>query len=176
MYYFNLVTSSELKYIFHRFGRRYQSRSFWFCQMMQLTWCFAETRPIGGQVMFGESIKRQWWHVHWSLVFGDLHFIDRGTAENFSWNPGLSWLLPADLCWFGGGLAASCGPCHCCWFMFGILTLLSWIAGNCPKVLLLNRSTSLCSVYYLFSPMIGWWPKRGIKAFENPFKSRFLKI
>jgi len=82
-----------------------------------------------------------------------------------------SWLAlvtPADLCWFGRGLAVSAGSCHCCWFVFGILTLLNWSASiltngnwNCPKVLPLNRSTFPCPLYRLFSPTLGWWARRG---------------
>jgi hypothetical protein len=38
-------------------------------------------------------------------------------------------VAPSDFCWFSGGLAVSAGLCHCCWFMFGIQTLLKWTAG-----------------------------------------------
>ena len=56
--------------------------------------------------MFGESINRTQWMVklacvasftmlYWSCVFilADLHFIERGMAENFSRHPGWSWSL-----------------------------------------------------------------------------------
>jgi hypothetical protein len=61
-------------------------------------------------VMSGESINRTQGKVtayllsciasftvfYWSpfFMFADLHFIERGTVENFSWHPGWSWSLP----------------------------------------------------------------------------------
>ena len=64
-----------------------------------------------GHVIFGRSINRTQWTVmgglciylcnaSWSGVFAYLHFIERGTAENFSWYPCWSWsllLTPAHL-------------------------------------------------------------------------------
>lgn len=71
--------------------------------------CFAETRPVEGPVIFGESINR----MCLSWIFPDLHFIEKGIAENF-WPPGgFSWLI-----WIGGDLVVSAGLCHCCWFVF----------------------------------------------------------
>jgi hypothetical protein len=62
---------------------------------------FAEERPVEGHVMFGGSVNRTQWTVEeacfemhrWSLVFADLHFIEIGMAENFSWSPCCSWLF-----------------------------------------------------------------------------------
>jgi len=34
--------------------------------------------------------------------------------------------------------------------------------GICPKELLLNRSTSTCPIYHLFSPTFGQWARRGL--------------
>ena len=62
----------------------------------------------------------------------------------------------------------------------GILTLLNWIAGIltngdeiCPKELLLNRSTSPCPIYCLFSPTVRQWATRGSKHLRTLIKSRF---
>jgi hypothetical protein len=66
------------------------------------------------------------------------------------------------------------GSCHCCWFLFGTLSLLNWTAsiltnGDDPKELLVNRSTSPCPIYHLFSPAFGQWAGRRIKTFENSY-------
>ena len=115
----------------------------------------------------------------WSCIFIDLPFIERGTAENFSWPPGWFW----SSCWLVSIQQRSgsfFGSCHCCWFLFGTLSLLNWTASiltngdwNNPKELRLNRSTSPCPIYHLFSHAFGRWAGRRIKAFENLIKSRF---
>jgi hypothetical protein len=69
-------------------------------------WCFAETRPIGEHVMFGEieiGPNRQWQcaciasfaTLCWSGIFilADFCFIEKGIPENFCWCSGWSWLL-----------------------------------------------------------------------------------
>ena len=69
----------------------------------------------------------------------DLHFIERGTAENFSWRLGSSLVVAADLCQFGGRRLD--GFVFFFWLdvpllliRFVVLILLYWIAG-----ILINR-------------------------------------
>jgi len=57
----------------------------------------------------------------------------RETQQRTFWLSQLVLVASADSWWFGGGLAGSAGSCHCCWLMFGILTLLNWIAGILTK-------------------------------------------
>ena len=103
---------------------------FLFVSWGRLTWRFAESKMVGAHMMFGDSINRQGWHAcipssavcRWSHVFADLHSFERVTAENFSW---LALVTTADSWWFDRGLAISAKSCHCCWFMFCILRLLS---------------------------------------------------
>ena len=78
----------------------------------------------------------------------------------------------------GGGLAVSPGLCHCCWFMFDILTLLNWTAS-----ILTNRDwnhpqrTTSKQVYrplsYLPSILSYLWTRRGAKYLRTLIKSRF---
>ena len=111
-----------------------------YVKQCRFTWCFAEARPMGGRVMFGESINRTRWQwrcpyiasfamLHWSCVFilVDLPFVERDTAENFSWCPGwsCSFLPLAHADSVEAWLFLLLFLCHCCWFMFGILTLLN---------------------------------------------------
>lgn len=77
------------------------------------------------------------------------------------------------------------GSCHCCWFVFAVLTLLNWTAGrltnrdwNRLKELLLNRTTSPCPIYHLSFPTFRWWARRGegYNIWEPLLKICFLKI
>jgi hypothetical protein len=55
--------------------------------------------------------------------------------ERCSWKLLVSlWVPPADLCQ-GRDLAVSVRPCHCCWFVLAIPTLLNWTAGVSVKCL-----------------------------------------
>jgi hypothetical protein len=104
---------------------------------------------------------RHWWQAYvasfamlpWAhiFIFTDLHFPERGTAENFSWCPCWSWSLlltcanSAKAWLFLLGHAITAMP-----FLFAVLTLLNWTTGIypdnadwiCSKELFLNRSTS----------------------------------
>jgi len=87
-------------------------------------------------------------------------------------------VTPADYCQFGGGLTVSARLCYQWWFVFGdiFFQLDCWYPDTtgldcwcpdssdwiCPKELLLNRSTSTCPIYHLFSPTFGQWARRGL--------------
>ena len=47
------------------------------------------------QTVMGLACIARFAILHWShiFVFSDLHFTERGTAENFSWSLGWSWSL-----------------------------------------------------------------------------------
>jgi hypothetical protein len=136
--------------------------------------------PVRWHLMFWESICRtqqKWWGTRF-CVFTDLYFIERSTVEIFwcfCWfylvkltcaNLTEAWLFLLD--W-----AALLIPV---WWYFlnwtvSILTLLltSWIAetGIDPKELFLNRVSSPCPIYHLFSPTFGWWAGKVVEAFWN---------
>jgi len=68
--------------------------------------------------------------------------------------------------------------CYQCCFVFGDIFISTGLLvsdtmgldcwcpdssdGICPKELLLNRSTSTCPIYHLFSPTFGQWARRGL--------------
>jgi hypothetical protein len=105
----------------------------------------------------------------WSCIFTDLHFIDRGTAETFSWPSGWFWLLSLthvnsmEACLFlvdCSATASSCLLTLLSWTV-GFLTLLNWNAsiltkktGISPKEIIVHRSTSPCSIYHFFLPIL----------------------
>jgi hypothetical protein len=100
----------------------------------------------------------------------------RGVAENFSRHSGWSWLFlltPADSeeAW---QFLLVCTPatdfCLVSWLYWtGLLVSCQMEIGIIPKELLLNRSTSLYPIYHFLSPTFGWWARRGVKVFKNPY-------
>jgi hypothetical protein len=108
-----------------------------------------QTRLMGGHMMFGERIIWTQWTVkthlnsflrlHWPcvLVFADLGFLEKGKLEDFSQQ---ILVTLTDSCWFLWSLAVSAKLCYLCWFMFAILTPVTWTASsltkgdwNCPQ-------------------------------------------
>lgn len=99
----------------------YWSGSFWLGLWCTLTWCFAEAGP-GEEGWCLESVTRIQqtmmgcdsflvWNLHTAL-----HFVERDSAENFSWHHPLPG--PAYSCWLvltqKPGSAGSCHHlCHC---------------------------------------------------------------
>jgi hypothetical protein len=139
----------------------------------RLKWCFAEARPVGEHVIFGESINRTQQTVMGCLHGIALqHFVDLASSLTEARHPSWFWSL---LCRFSGGLAVSAGchtttadSCLVSWHYWTGLRL-SWRTEieNAPKELLLNRSTSPCLIYYLLLPLDSGL--EGVKAFENPY-------
>ena len=108
------------------------------------------------------------------LSHNDVPFYKRGTEENVSWHPGWCWLF-----------SLTCADSEKLWqFLLHrattadlCLVVLNWIADtlmnrdwNCPKELLLNRSTYSCSFYHLFFPTFGWWARSGIRGLRPLLK------
>jgi hypothetical protein len=158
-----------------------------------LTCYFAEVRPMEGQMVFGESIRGIHWtvmgYLHsepcnsslvsclcWSLLYWEMH-----NREFLAFQLSLitRWLMECDV-----GLSVSTRQCCHCWFMFGdTFELDCWYPDttglDCwdpdkwrlelPQELLLNRSTSPCPIYHLFSHTLGWWARQDVEAFENPY-------
>jgi hypothetical protein len=144
----------------------------------RLMWCFAEARPMGGHVVFGENISRtqrmvtQWQGtsiasfamLHRSLIFAYLHCF----TENHGRELLVSWLIqrrPGSFCWIVPQLL----------IVFSILTLLNWTAGiltnrdwNHPQKT--NRSIPPCPINHHFSPTFGWWARKHLGTL---IKSRF---
>jgi hypothetical protein len=139
---------------------------------------FAEARPVRGHVMFVESISRiQQWQcnciarfvmLYWSRVFALLR---EAWQRTFLW-PSWCWLLPLPTWWRTGGFHWIKPPLMIhVWYPDTTGLNCSYPDNrdcNCPKELLLNRSTSPCPNYYLFSSTFGQWARREVEAFENP--------
>lgn len=121
--------------------------------------------------------------LHWSHVFTELYFSERGMAESFAWYSGGSgccrWLMliqqrPGCFCLLDGDTSA-----ESCWWTGLLISWHYWTGllvpdnrhWNCPRELLLSRPTSPCPIYHFFSPASGWWTrgKGSLKAFENPY-------
>ena len=49
----------------------------------------------------------------------------------------------ADSSW-GWGMTVAARYCHCCWFVFAILTLPKWTSGVCVKCLLVDQAAAAC--------------------------------
>ena len=139
-----------------------------------MAWCLVEARPVGGLVMLGESMtvclhsylchNSSVSSLHW-----ERHWRERLLASQ------LIQVVPADSCGFSGGLAVSAGSCHCCWFVFGVLTQLNWAAGiltngdwSCLKKTTCQQVHIPLS-YHIFCPNFGLWANRGIEVFQNPY-------
>lgn len=120
-----------------------------------------------------------------SPILTDIHFIERGTAEN-SWNSSWSWsFLPihansAEALQFLLDCSTLLLVTLLNWAV-GILTLLYsvfWYPDNgdwiCPKELLLNRSTPPCPTYHPLSLDNGL--EGGSKHLITSVKSRLWKF
>jgi hypothetical protein len=147
---------------------------------------FPEACPVVEHVMFWESINRIQWQVMMLALLALHHFLGLTSSLIFHslreaqlrTSPGLL-ADSGHSCWLVSIQQRSgsfFGSCHCCWFLFGIMSLLNWTAStltngdwNNPKELRLNRFTFPCPINRLFSPAFGRWAGRKIKAFENPY-------
>jgi hypothetical protein len=150
----------------------------------RLTVVFAETRPVNEQtrhVIYGESINRFQETVagclhscamlQGSCIFTDLHFHERGRAKHARQLKAFFLVLtdPTDLCWLSRGLAISARSCHHCWYrVWWTFELDCWYPDNASKELLINRPTSPCPIYHLFSHTFGWL-KEVVEVFESPY-------
>jgi hypothetical protein len=118
--------------------------------------------------------------------FADLYFEERGKAKNF-WLFSCCWwfwslpLTPeesVEAWWFLLDHATAADLCLVtlfemnCWYP-DTTELNCWYHDNGdwnrPEELLLNRSTSPCPIYHLFSPTFRRWATREVEAFENPY-------
>lgn len=142
---------------------------------------FCKGKTHGRNLLFGESIsrtQRQWQHsctasravLCWSGVFADSHLVERNSRELLL----LSQLAPSDSCQFGERLAVSAGSSNCCWFVFGILTVLNWYAGILTEIEITPKynSKQACtplSCLPSFLPYLWAVGYRGVTVFKNSY-------
>jgi len=135
------------------------SGSVMWCRLM---WCFADLRPVGGHVIFGEGINRTQQTVrgtciasfamlHRSRVFTSLREAQQSTSPGIPLtgaNSAEAWLF-----------LLYCAMLLHVWYP-NTTDLDCWYPDNgdwnCPKELLLNRPTSPCPIYHLFSSASIW--------------------
>lgn len=114
------------------------SRSFsWY----RPTWSFAKTDSCGVLLRTFDVWRVFKWDsvgsgsfvtlLHWSHVFlfTGLHFSWEGQSRELFLVSPLVVVTLADSCWSSSGLAISARPCHHCWLVSAILTLLNWTVG-----------------------------------------------
>jgi hypothetical protein len=119
--------------------------------------------------------------LSWSLVFYYLPFFEKGMVENFwcSFWFWLLWITPADSEELGSFYWIMPPQLICFWYS-DTTELDCWYPDSGDwihtKDLLLNRSTSPCSIYCIFSPTFWTVYYQGCQKVLEPSLKSFFKI